>query len=117
MAKSLGEVNYEYLIAVFGAVEGHEDFFTSDDGQEVLVIPQGLHADAPAEAGTGALGTVSARIDSAEAPTRIASAKAPTRSRAYASRPGGTGVFARLFDGIVAAGRTLRRLMRRGAAL
>jgi hypothetical protein len=62
MAKSLGEINYEYLIEVFGAIEGHEDFFTSDDGDEVLVIPKGPRTYMSAESEKGADAAAQSRI-------------------------------------------------------
>jgi hypothetical protein len=96
MAKSLGEINYEYLIEFFGAVEGHEDFFTSDDGDEVLVIPAEPKTRIPSEAVSTSTGS-----DAVEAIDAASSRR-------------GIGVFERLFNEIAAFGRAFAHWMRRG---
>jgi hypothetical protein len=93
MAKLLGEVNYEYLIEFFGAVEGHEDFFTSDDGDEVLVIPAKPKERVPFEAGSKPSGSERVKAAGAVSPRRR------------------IGVFKRLFAGIATFGRWIRRIV------
>jgi hypothetical protein len=102
MAKSLGEINYEYLIETFGTIEGYEDFFTSDDGDEVLVIPERLRVYISAENKAGAVLAVPARTYSAVAE---ASAVVPTPRR--------TGALSLLISVFVTFGRTVVRLIRR----
>ncbi|MDR2296204.1 MAG: hypothetical protein LBD95_05345 [Clostridiales Family XIII bacterium] len=105
MAKSLGEVNYEYLIEFFGSVEGRENFFTSDDGEDVLVFPAGTRAADSAERRKGPVGSISAQAGRE---------KTLRRGRFGASSRGGRGLIARLLRGISALAPFLARWERGG---
>jgi hypothetical protein len=106
MAKSLGEINYEYLVEFFGSAEGREGFFTSDDDEEVLVFPAEARASFPAESRTGPIESVPAHAGRAEG--------------AQHERPGvslfrETSAVVRLLRDIAAFGSALVRRMRRKA--
>jgi hypothetical protein len=100
MAKSLGEINYEYLVEFFGSVEGHENFFTSDDGEEVLVFP----TEARAAGRDGLADSTTAQVGRTEG---------PRRARPGARASGGPNAIARLLRGIVSFGRGLACRLKR----
>ncbi|MDR2355269.1 MAG: hypothetical protein LBE16_03640 [Clostridiales Family XIII bacterium] len=113
MAKSLGEVNYEYLVEFFGSASGHEDFFTSDDGEALLVFPPQSRASAFAEGS----GEGDARVLAQDDP--VASGFARDEGDETVSQghldvsPSGKGnARARLRRGALALGRVLARRTR-----